>query len=218
MSSAHKSLIGKWALKKWYIVHAPPIFKCVEIGEVPADSPEKLLNRTIEVSLFELTRDLSHIPIKLKFQIYRVEGDHAYTRFKQQELTRDYVRSLVRRGSSKIVTIHDVTTPDGAKMRIQVLAVTAYRCNTSHKRAIRAITRSRLDEFAKYLKFDDYILALVFGAVAQDVLLHAKKIYPLRKVEILKVKVLDYPEPLKKVEVVEKPAIAETTEAEAAQQ
>ncbi len=205
MSSAHKSLIGKWALKKWFIVHAPPALKCVEIGEVPADSPEKLLNRTIEISLFELTRDLSHIPIKLKFQIYRVEGEHAYTRFKLQELTRDYVKSLVRRGSSKIVTIHDVTTPDGAKMRIQVLAITAYRCNTSHKKAIRAITRERLDYYSKILNFDNYMLALIFGTIAQDVLVHAKKIYPLRKVEILKVKVLDYPEQFKKLEVVEKP-------------
>ncbi len=207
MSSAHKSLIGKWALKKWFTVHAPPVFKCVEIGEVPADSPEKLLNRTIEVSLFELTRDLSHIPIKLRFQIFRVEGEHAYTRFKLQELTRDYVKSLVRRGSSKIVTIHDIATPDGAKMRVQVLAITAYRCNTSHKRAIRAVARERLDYFSKHLNFDNYILALVFGAIAQDVLIHAKKIYPLRKVEILKVKVLDYPEHLKKTEVVEKPII-----------
>ena len=205
MSSAHKSLIGKWALKKWFIVHAPPALKCVEIGEVPADSPEKLLNRTIEISLFELTRDLSHIPIKLKFQIYRVEGEHAYTRFKLQELTRDYVKSLVRRGSSKIVTIHDVATPDGAKMRIQVLAITAYRCNTSHKKAIRAITRERLDYYSKVLNFDNYMLALIFGTIAQDVLVHAKKIYPLRKVEILKVKVLDYPEQFKKLEVVEKP-------------
>jgi small subunit ribosomal protein S3Ae len=153
MSSAHKALIGKWAFKKWYIVHAPAIFKYVEIGEVPADSPEKLLNRTIEISLFELTRDLSHIPIKLKFQIYRVEGDHAYTRFKQQELTRDYVRSLVRRGSSKIVAIHDVCTTDNAKLRVQVLIVTAHRCNTSHKKAIRAVARARLEEYARMLNF-----------------------------------------------------------------
>ncbi len=210
MSSA-KSLVGKWALKKWFIVHAPPSLKAVEIGEVPADSPEKLLNRTIEVSLFELTRDLSHIPVKLKFQIYRVEGEHAYTRFKQQELTRDYVKSLVRRGSSKIVTIHDVTPTDGGKLRVQILAVTAHRCKTSQKRAIRAITRQRLDEYSKILDFDTYILALVFGSIPQDVFIHAKKIYPLRKVEVLKIKVLDWPEKYKAVEVVKPIPVAATT-------
>ncbi len=211
MSSTHKSLIGKWALKKWFTVHAPPNFKSVEIGEVPADSSEKLLNRTIEVSLFELTRDLSHIPVKLKFQIYRVEGDHAYTRFKQQELTRDYVKSLVRRGSSKIVAIHDVSPMDGGKMRVQVLIVTAHRCKTSQKRAIRAIARQRLEEYAKMLDFDTYILALVFGAIAQDIFMHAKKIYPLRKVEVLKIKVLDWPEKYKAVEVIKPVPVAATS-------
>ena len=204
MASTHKALIGKWALKKWFVVHAPAALKSVEIGEVPADEPEKLINRTIEVSLFDLTRDLSHIPIKLKFQIYKVEGEHVYTRFKQVELTRDYVRSLVRRGSSKITAIHDIETKDGGKLRVTVLIVTTYRCNTSQKRAIRAIARERLNEFAKVNDFDSFILNSIFGIIPQDIFVHAKKIYPLRKVEIMKIKVLKYPE---KIE--EKPIVAE---------
>ncbi len=64
----------------------------------PAEEAGKLVNRTIGVTLFDITKDLSHLTIKLTFQIDRVEGDKAFTRFKEMELARDYIRSLVRRG------------------------------------------------------------------------------------------------------------------------
>ena len=43
----------------------------------------------------------------------------------------------------------NITTVDNARLRVTVLAVTAYRCKTSQKKAIRAITRERLEVFAK---------------------------------------------------------------------
>ncbi len=100
--SAQKSALGKWAFKNWYPVYSPTIFNEVPVGEAPAEEVGKLLNRTIGVTLFDITKDLSHLTIKLTFQIDRVEGDRAFTRFKEMELARDYIRSLVRRGSSKV--------------------------------------------------------------------------------------------------------------------
>ena len=213
MSSTSKTVLGRWAYKKWFTVHAPPMFNSVEVGEVPADEAEKLINRTLEITLFDLTRDLSHIHVKLRFQIDRVEGEHAYTRFKMLELTRDYIKSLVRRGSSKITTIHDVTTRDGAKLRITVLAVTAFRCKTSQKRSIRAITRKVLEECAVSSDFSKIIVDSVFGKISNDIFLMAKKIYPLRKVEIAKIKVLKYPEvKLEEVKPIEEKVVEATGE------
>lgn len=114
--SAQKSALGKWAFKNWYPVYSPTIFNEVPVGEAPAEEASKLLNRTIGVTLFDITKDLSHLTIKLTFQIDRVEGDRAFTRFKEMELARDYIRSLVRRGSSKVMAIQDVTTSDGAEI------------------------------------------------------------------------------------------------------
>jgi SSU ribosomal protein S3AE len=88
-----------WALKKWFSVHAPSYLGGVFIAEVPASGAQMLLMRTLEVSLYDLTKDISHLPIKLRFQIHRVDGLRASTRFKGLELTRDHLRSLVRRGT-----------------------------------------------------------------------------------------------------------------------
>ncbi len=200
--------VGKWHLKKWYVVHAPPLFNLVEIGEVPADDPNKLLNRTVEITLFDITRDLSHLHIKLKFQIHHVEDERAYTRFKGLELTRDYVKSLIRRGSSLIQLIQDLHTKDDAHLRVTVIALTPTRCKSSQKRAIRKLFMNWLDEFARNNTFDNFIRAAVFGEIQVNLHAIGKKIYPLRKVEVYKIKVLKYP-PEAGIRPVERIAVAE---------
>lgn len=50
-----KKLKDKWKSKVWYPVIAPDMFNRVQIGETLADEPEKLIGRTIEVTLQDLT-------------------------------------------------------------------------------------------------------------------------------------------------------------------
>ena len=95
----------------------------------------------IEVTLYDITGDLTQVHVHLYFQIIEVKGDKAYTRFKGHELSRDYMRSLIRRKSSKIQGIFDVVTKDGYKLRITAVTLTSYRCKTSQKKAIRKIMR-----------------------------------------------------------------------------
>jgi len=180
----------KWSLKKWYTVYASSAFGFAELGLVPALTDEHLLRRTIEVSLFDLTKDITQLPYKLKFQIVKVEGNKAYTQFKGFELTRDYIRSLVRRGSSKIDGIFDVHTKDGVHLRVMVMAITLHRAKTSQKKAIRKIMKEIVEEFAAKLDFDAFIQEAVLGKISSEIFNRAKKIYPLRKCEVRKIKVL----------------------------
>ncbi|KUO92053.1 MAG: 30S ribosomal protein S3Ae [Thermocladium sp. ECH_B] len=191
--SAQKSALGKWAFKNWYPVYSPTIFNEVPVGEAPAEEASKLLNRTIGVTLFDITKDLSHLTIKLTFQIDRVEGDRAFTRFKEMELARDYIRSLVRRGSSKVMAIQDVTTSDGAVLRFEVLAVTTYRCSTSRKRGIRAAISSKLSEITANADFATLVRDTAMGKLSISLMDAGRKVYPLRKAEVMKLKVIRYP-------------------------
>ncbi|RLE57756.1 MAG: 30S ribosomal protein S3ae [Thermoprotei archaeon] len=183
----------RWALKKWYTVYASSAFGYAELGEVPALVPEYLIGRTIEVTLFDITKDISQLHVKLKFQIKRVEGDKAYTQFKGMELARDYIRSLVRRGTTKVDGYIDVFTKDGNHLRVGFLAVTAYRCKKSQERAIRKIAFETIAEKASQLGFDEFIQEAVLGKIAAEIFARAKKIYPLKKVEIMKIKVFSAP-------------------------
>lgn len=182
-----------WALKKWFSVYAPSYLGGVFLAEVPASEPQKLLLRTLEVSLFDITKDLSHLPIKLKFQIRKVDGLKAITRFKGLELTRDYIRSLVRKGTSKVSAIVEVKTKDGWVMRIAVLAITTHRIGSAQKSAMRKRMFDVLTRKASEMDIGQFLKEVLEGLLTADLFVAGKKIAPLRKVEIAKIKVLKYP-------------------------
>ena len=77
-------------------------FEDKEIGETPAKDPELLIGRGVEVTMRELTGDFSKQYIKLKFEIDNVAGTVANTKFTGHKTTTDYVRSMIRKGTSRI--------------------------------------------------------------------------------------------------------------------
>lgn len=184
----------KWRSKRWYTVIAPPYFGSVEIGSIPSDDPQKLLGRVVESTLYDITEDFAHQYLKTYFQITRVDGKRALTIFKGHEYSRDYLRSLVRRRTTKVDGIFDVTTKDNYKLRIAACAFTLTRIKTSQERAIRAIMKKIIEEKAKTLTFDQFIQEAVLGKIASDIYNEAKKIVPLRHVGIRKTKLLTKPE------------------------
>ncbi|NPA97787.1 MAG: 30S ribosomal protein S3ae [Crenarchaeota archaeon] len=185
----------KWKLKKWYTVIAPPIFGEISIGTTPADDPLKLIGRVMETTLYDITGDITQVHIRLYFQIIKVEGDKAYTRFKGHEISRDYMKSLIRRKSSKIQGIFNVETKDHYKLRLTIVALTSYRCKTSQKRAIRKIMEEYVKSKVPQLTLDELIQEMLFGRMSAEIMERARKIYPIRKVEIYKSKLLMIPTP-----------------------
>jgi len=196
-----------WALKKWFSVYAPSYLGGVFIAEVPASEAQKMLMRTLEVSLYDLTKDISHLPIKLRFQIHRVDGLRASTRFKGLELTRDYLRSLVRRGTSKVAAVTEVRTKDGWVMRIAVLAVTTHRIGSAQKSAMRKRMIETLVKKAAEMDIAQFLKEALEGTLVADLFVAGKKVAPLRKVELAKIKVLRYPP--EEEQVVVKEVVAE---------
>jgi len=184
----------KWKLKQWYIIYAPDFFGSVEVGLTPADDPEKVLNRVVEVTLKDVTGDFTKGHVKLYFQVYDVKGQNAYTKFKGMKLARSYIRSLVRRRTTRIDGIFNITTKDGYKLRVMAMAIAMRRIQTSQERAIRKIMQEIIYKKAEELNFKDFVLEAVNGKIAAEIAKEAKKIYPLKKAEIRKIKVLGEPE------------------------
>jgi len=189
-SRSARAARDRWATKKWFTVYASSAFGFAELGMVPANSEESLLGRVVEVSFYDITKDISQLPIKLKFQIVRVDGDRAYTQFKGFELSRDYIRSLVRRGTTRVDAIQDVVTKDGVELRVMTMVVTQHRVKTSQEKAIRKIMFEVVESKAKELEFDEFVQESVLGRIAAELEVRAKKIYPVRKAEVRKIKVL----------------------------
>ncbi|WP_435363649.1 30S ribosomal protein S3ae [Haloarchaeobius sp. DYHT-AS-18] len=183
---SERSVSRKKQEKRWYTLHAPEQFDREELGTTPADEPEKVLDRTIETTLGDLTNNASENNTKLKFKVTDVGSDAAYTEFVQHELTRDYLRSLVRRGASKIDAHITVLTKDDYRVQIQPVAFTTKKADHSQERAIRKQMIKLVRENAREHTFDDLIDSIVEGRLSSAIYGEAKTIYPLRRVEIQK--------------------------------
>jgi len=190
-----KPVRDKWKMKRWYEVLAPEMFNYISLGTIPADDPDKLIGRVLETTLYDITGDISQVHVKLYFQIIRVEEDKAYTWFKGHELARDYMRSLIRRKSSKIQGIFDITTKDGYVLRITVIALTSYRCKTSQKRAIRKVMYNYIASKAPELTLAELLSEVLNNKISNEIAEHARKVYPIRRVEVYKTKLLMVPTP-----------------------
>lgn len=193
MSSKTKQVRDKWRGKAWYLVIAPSFFGNVELGTVPAEEPEQLIGRVVEATLYDITSDFSHQNMKLFFQINKVEGKTAHTIFKGHEYSRDYLRSLVRRRTTKVDGIFNVTTKDGYKLRVAISALTLARIKTSQEKVIRGIMEKTVEEKAALLTLDQFVQEMVLGKIASDVYNAAKKVAPLRHVGIRKSKLVAQP-------------------------
>jgi len=183
----------KWRSKRWFTVVAPQYFGSVEIGSVVADDPQKLIGRIVESTLYDVTEDFAHQYMKMYFQIINVEGRRALTMFKGHEYSRDYLRSLVRRRTTRIDCITDVTTKDGYKLRVSAVAFTLTRIKTSQEREIRTVMKRIIEEKAASLTFNQFVQEAVLGKIASDIYNEAKKIVPLRHVGIRKSRLLSRP-------------------------
>lgn len=176
----------KWRAKSWYRVLSPPYFGNVELGTVPADDPAKLFGRVVEATLYDITNDFAHQYLKMYFQITDVDGKTAKTIFKGHEYSRDYLRSLVRRRTTRVDGIFDVTTKDGYRLRVSVCAFTLVRIKTSQEKAIRKVMEKVVKEKASQLTYDQFVQEAVLGKIASDVYNEAKKVAPLRHIGVRK--------------------------------
>jgi small subunit ribosomal protein S3Ae len=181
----------KWREKKWITVNAPDSFNNVPIAYVPITDEENAIGRVLEVTLYDILKgDPSQHQYKMYFQINKVEGDKATTIFKRYEYSKEFLRSLIRRGSSRINFVIDIKTKDGYVFRIKVLALTHRQLNTSRKHALRLIAREVINNTVPQMTVDQFVQATCYSKINSDIMAAFKKIIRVRHVGLEKVKLI----------------------------
>ena len=181
----------KWREKRWITVHAPESFNVIPIAYVPITSDENAIGRVLEETLYEILKgDPSQHQYKMYFQINKVDGDKASTIFKRFEYSKEFLRSLVRRGSSKINFIMDIKTKDGYIFRIKVIALTHRQLNTSRKHALRLIAQDIINKTVPEMTVEQFVQATCYSKINSDIMAAFKKVIRIRHVGLEKVKLI----------------------------
>jgi len=181
----------KWREKKWVNVYAPESFNNIPVAYVPITDDENARGRVVEVTLFDILKgDPSQHQYKMYFQIDGVEEGRATSIFKRYEYSKEFLRSLVRRGSSKINFIIDAKTKDGNIFRIKVIVLTHRQLNTSRKHALRLIAKDVIEKSVPEMTIDQFVQATCYGKINSDIMAAAKKLIRIRHVGLEKVKLV----------------------------
>ena len=181
----------KWREKRWITVNAPDSFNNVPIAYVPITDDENASGRVLEVTLYDILKgDPSQHQYKIYFQIDKVDGDKASTIFKRFEYSKEFLRSLVRRGSSKINFIIDIKTKDGYIFRIKIIALTHRQLNTSRKHALRLIAREVINKTVPEMTIEQFVQATCYSKINSDIMAAFKKVIRVRHVGLEKVKLI----------------------------
>jgi small subunit ribosomal protein S3Ae len=181
----------KWREKRWITVNAPESFNVVPIAYVPITDDENAIGRVLEVTLYDILKgDPSQHQYKMYFQINKVDGDKASTIFKRFEYSKEFLRSLVRRGSSKINFIIDIKTKDGYIFRVKVIALTHRQLNTSRKHALRLIAKDVIEKTVPDMTVDQFVQATCYSKINSDIMAAFKRVIRVRHVGLEKVKLI----------------------------
>lgn len=201
----------KWRDKQWVIVNKPSGFEPqVPVNYIPVTDVEQAKGRTIENTLHDMMKgnpdqSMDQHQIKIFVQIDKIIDGTASTVFKGHEYAKEFLRSLIRRGSSMISFTHDYTTMDGHTFRVAVIAFTQRRVNSSKKHEIRMVAHRMLSEKIPQLTVDQFVQE-VTGSKSEnipretnsklgaEILNEAKKITVIRHIGIKKTKLISTPE------------------------
>ncbi len=179
-----------WKAKTWYKVNAPESFNSAYIGDTISADTENMTGRIMNATLGEINNDYGKQHVKMKFRINRVAGDTAYTEFIGHELTKDYLRSLVKRRSSRIDSHVIGVTKDGFRVHLTVTCYTLMAADSSHIHEIRKRVTERVAAFIAENEWQTVTETMVTGALAKEMMTDTRVVFPVRRIEVIKSKLL----------------------------
>ena len=174
----------KWKKKNWYKVIAPQLFQAKEVGETFAEDSSKLIGRTVDTNLFQLTGNIKKQNIGVKLQINEIKNDQGYTFIKDFHLQPSSIRKLVRKEMSKVEDSLVCMTKDNKQIRIKPILTTRSKANSkalsSLNRVMRNIVVRRVNSLS-YEKLMEDLVNLNFQKIMKEPL---EKIFPLKQCQI----------------------------------
>ncbi len=178
-----------WKAKSWYKVYTPEVLGKTYIGDTIANDAEQVVGRIMQTTLGEIINDYAKQNVKMKFRIANVAGDSAYTEFLGHELTRDYMRSMIKRRTSRIDCHVPVMTKDGKKLDLTVTCFTLTRANLSQIHALRNLITTNVAKLGGESELNAIITGIVNGDISREVFKAVKPLFPVRRVEVIKSKI-----------------------------
>jgi small subunit ribosomal protein S3Ae len=189
MTSKTTSAIPNWKKKKWYDLVAPPIFAEKVVGETMCESPEALLNRTVEVNLMNLTENPKKQSFNMKLRVVEVRDNKGLTKPIQIEMLPAYTRRLIKGGRDRIDLSFKATSKDGVVLRVKPLIIPKSRINRSLCAGMQLACINFMTKFVIENNYETVFSEVSRSTIQKDLKRAVDKVFPTKMVEIRMIEV-----------------------------
>lgn len=183
----------KEALKTWVDVVTPDYLGGKEVGSIMVSSSEEAIGKKLMLLQSDLTEDPAHSFTKITIKVIDASGSKARTTYWGHEISRDYLRSVLRKGSSRIAQVVDAETKDGFKLRVTVLAISRHKVSKNKKVFLSNQMAGIVKQRCSSLKLSQLIQEILSGKTESDLFNFAKKHMLVKFTGVIKVKMLKSP-------------------------
>ena len=186
-----KKVTDKWKKKSWFTLIAPAEFERKELGETVVEKPESLIGKTIKVTARELANQPKKQHIQLKFKVVSYTGNRADTIIVGHEIKDSFLKRIVRRRSSKIMSVKTYLSKDNTKFRIKFIIVTEKKVSRKQKASLKKKTEDMTVKIISQIENNKVIDELVFGTIPNKIYPELKPIVPVKRIEITKSSIIE---------------------------
>ena len=174
----------KWKKKNWYRLIAPVMFQSKEVGETFAEDSSKLMGRTIDSNLFQLTGNIKKQSIGVTLQVNEVKNDQGHTYIKDFHLQPSNIRKMSRKEMSKIEDSFVCLTSDKKQIRIKPILTTRSKANAKALKSLRKVARNIIIKRVNSLSYEKLMEDLVNLNIQKLMKDPLEKIFPLKQCQI----------------------------------
>ena len=166
------------------------MFENKKIGEIPVTDAKTLVGKTVEVSLPELIGETPKGYVMVRFKIDKVDGNNALTRFQGCRVVKEQLYRVVRKRTTKVQVVQDISTKDGWKLHASTIISLNKGANAASRTAVRLAVNEWMKKFGERSGINEFVTAVTSGAAQLNIKKVSGKIFPTRFAEIIKVNVL----------------------------
>lgn len=171
--------------KKWFEIALPALLKGGVFAEGFAETPEKMIGRTIKASLADVLKTTGKRHMTVELVVTSVKTSTAHTSIKSIIVSEPYLYRKTRK-NTKVSAKFVGPTSDGYNVDVRLAAIGDGHALTNAKKEIRKILTDFIEKRVKKTKKDALIMDLINNSMQKAVKKQLHKIHPMRSIELEK--------------------------------
>jgi small subunit ribosomal protein S3Ae len=190
MVKAQPVVKGKLIKKSWHPIIATKAFNSTPLGETYVAEPSSMKGMNLTVNLANLTGDIRQQGISLKFKVIDIDQGSGVADIIGYEASPSHLKRLVRRGIERLDDSIECRTSDNKLIKIKPFGVTRALTGKAKISLVRIKLREAIASEVSAQTFDDLVTSVISHKFQSSLKSSVKKIFPLRALEIRKLKVI----------------------------